>query len=53
MNGNKANINWYPGHMAKVEREIESRIKICRYGHWSVDARAPFLFKKYKFLIVF
>lgn len=42
MNGNKANINWYPGHMAKAEREIESRIKIVDMVIELVDARAPF-----------
>ena len=36
-----AQIQWYPGHMAKAEREIASRIKLIDIVIELVDARAP------------
>ena len=34
-------IQWYPGHMAKATRELESRIKLIDIIIELVDARAP------------
>ena len=28
MNENKANINWYPGHMQKAKREIKEKLSV-------------------------
>jgi len=36
-----AQIQWYPGHMAKAQREVESRIKLIDVVIELVDARAP------------
>ena len=38
---NKTNINWYPGHMAKTMRQIESDIKIVDIVIELLDARIP------------
>ena len=35
-------IQWYPGHMAKAQREIESKVKLVDIVIELVDARAPF-----------
>ena len=35
------NINWYPGHMAKTMRQIESDIKIVDIVIELLDARIP------------
>ena len=37
----KTNINWYPGHMAKTMRQIESDIKIVDIVIELLDARIP------------
>ena len=36
-----AQMQWYPGHMAKATREVESRIKLIDIIIELVDARAP------------
>ncbi len=36
-----ANIQWYPGHMAKAKREISEKLKIIDIVIELVDARAP------------
>ena len=41
MNENKANINWYPGHMAKARRMLEDNLKLIDVVIELVDARAP------------
>ena len=38
---NKANINWFPGHMAKSLREIEASLKVVDIIIEILDARAP------------
>jgi len=38
---NKMNINWFPGHMSKSLREIESNLKLVDIIIEIVDARAP------------
>ena len=38
---NKNVINWYPGHMAKTRRQIESDIKIVDIVIELLDARIP------------
>ena len=40
-NENKANINWYPGHMAKTKREIKERINLIDLIYEVIDARMP------------
>jgi len=40
-NSAKANIHWYPGHMAKATREIEDRVKLVDLIIELRDARAP------------
>ncbi len=35
-------IQWFPGHMAKAQREIEARVKLIDIVIELVDARAPF-----------
>ncbi len=40
-NDNKANINWYPGHMAKAKREIQEKIKLVDMVIEIRDARIP------------
>ena len=42
MNENKANINWYPGHMAKTKRLIEEEIKNIDIIYEIIDARIPY-----------
>ena len=37
----KANINWYPGHMAKSRRDIEERLKQVDIVIEVIDARMP------------
>ena len=41
MNGNKTNINWYPGHMAKTKRQIEEQLNLIDIVYEVVDARMP------------
>lgn len=41
MNENKININWYPGHMAKTRRQIESDLKLIDVVIELLDARIP------------
>ena len=38
---NSTNINWYPGHMAKTRRQIESDLKIIDIVIELLDARIP------------
>ena len=38
---NKANFNWYPGHMAKTRRQIENDLKIIDVVIELLDARIP------------
>lgn len=40
-NSSKININWYPGHMAKAEREIKSMLKFVDIIIEVLDARIP------------
>lgn len=42
MNENKANINWYPGHMAKTKRLINENIDAIDIVYEVVDARIPY-----------
>lgn len=44
-----AQIQWYPGHMAKAEREIESKMKLIDIVIELVDARAPYSSKNTTF----
>lgn len=37
----KANINWYPGHMAKTKREIKEKSKLIDIIIEIIDARIP------------
>ncbi len=62
MNENKANINWYPGHMAKTKREIKELIDTIDIVISLVDARIPIssyikdlneLIKNKKVIIIF
>lgn len=39
---NQANINWYPGHMAKTRRLIKENINMVDVVYEVVDARIPF-----------
>lgn len=41
MNENKANINWYPGHMAKTKREIKDKIDLIDVVFEVIDSRIP------------
>lgn len=41
-NENKANINWYPGHMAKTKREIKEKIDLIDIVFEVVDSRIPY-----------
>ena len=41
MNENKTNINWYPGHMAKTKREINSIISNIDIVIEVIDSRVP------------
>ena len=38
---NQANINWYPGHMAKTKREIKDTLKLIDVVIEILDARIP------------
>ena len=38
----KANIQWFPGHMAKARREISEKLKVIDIIIELVDARAPY-----------
>lgn len=40
-NSSKLNINWFPGHMSKSLREIESSLKVVDIIIEILDARAP------------
>ncbi len=40
-----AQIQWFPGHMAKARREISEKIKLIDIVVELVDARAPYLLK--------
>ncbi len=40
-NSTKTNINWYPGHMAKTRKQIESDLKIIDIVIELLDARIP------------
>jgi len=42
MNENKANINWYPGHMAKTKRLISEKMNLIDIVYEVIDARIPF-----------
>lgn len=44
-----AQIQWYPGHMAKAERDIQSKIKLIDIVIELVDARAPLSSKNKSF----
>ena len=37
-----ANINWYPGHMAKTKRLISEKINLIDIVYEVVDARMPY-----------
>lgn len=37
----KANINWYPGHMAKTRRQIEEKIDLIDIVYEVIDSRIP------------
>ncbi len=39
---NRANINWYPGHMAKTRRLISEKYDLIDIVYEIVDARIPF-----------
>lgn len=39
---NQANINWYPGHMAKTKREIREKLNLIDIIIEVIDARIPF-----------
>ena len=41
MNGNKTNINWYPGHMAKTKKQIAEDLKLIDVVVEILDARIP------------
>ncbi len=41
MNEDKLNINWYPGHMAKAKKEIQSVIKQIDIVLEVIDSRIP------------
>ena len=38
---NQANINWYPGHMAKTRREIKEKLDLIDIVYEVIDARIP------------
>ena len=41
MNENKTNINWYPGHMAKTQKQILEDLKLVDVVVELLDARIP------------
>ncbi|MBR3512246.1 MAG: ribosome biogenesis GTPase YlqF [Clostridia bacterium] len=42
MSENKTNINWFPGHMAKTQREITEDLKLIDVVIELLDARIPY-----------
>lgn len=40
--GNKTNINWYPGHMAKTKRLISENLNLIDIVYEVIDARMPY-----------
>ena len=40
--GNKTNINWYPGHMAKTKRLIRENLNLIDIVYEVIDARMPY-----------
>ena len=38
---NQANINWYPGHMAKTKRQIKEKLNLIDVIYEVIDARMP------------
>lgn len=38
---NQANINWYPGHMAKTKKEINEKINLIDIIYEVIDSRMP------------
>ena len=42
MDGNKMNINWYPGHMAKTKRVIKECLPQVDIVLELIDARIPY-----------
>lgn len=42
MNENKANINWYPGHMAKTKRLVKEQLELIDIVYEVIDARMPY-----------
>lgn len=38
---NQANINWYPGHMAKTKRQIKEKIDLIDIVYEVIDSRIP------------
>lgn len=42
MEQNKSNINWYPGHMVKAQREIKESLKLIDVVVEILDARIPY-----------
>ena len=45
-NENKTNINWFPGHMAKTQREITEDLKLIDVVIELLDARIPYSSRK-------
>ena len=41
-NSQKANINWYPGHMAKTKRLIKEHLNLIDVVYEVIDARIPY-----------
>jgi ribosome biogenesis GTPase A len=41
-NNKRANINWYPGHMAKTKRLISENINLIDIVYEVIDARIPY-----------
>lgn len=39
---NQANINWYPGHMAKAKKQIAQKINLIDIVFEVIDARMPY-----------
>lgn len=39
---NQANINWYPGHMAKAKREIKEKLNLIDIVFEVIDSRIPY-----------
>lgn len=42
MDGNKTNINWYPGHMAKTKKQINELLPLIDIVYELIDARIPY-----------